>query len=143
MKTLFAALVLSVSASAFAESVSFSYSGLEAWGRSYYHCDYVEAQTEKVLELFGASNINISCYGGIEHGRMEPVSINATFDAPVVTGVVERATFKGNSWDSACGINVAIVKNVLPKFSNVKVLSKRDTCSSERSRYSYDFEITK
>lgn len=143
MKTLFAAIVLSLSASAFAESVSFSYSGFEAWGRSYYACDYVEAQTEEVLELFGATNIDVSCFGGIEYGRVSPVSVKATFDAPFMTGVVERTTLKGDRWNPSCGVNVAIINGVLPKFSNVTVLSKNDRCSSERSNYSYELEIAR
>lgn len=143
MKTLLAGIVLSLSFSAAAESVSFSYSGYEAWGRTYYSCDYVETQTEEVLEVFGATNVRVSCFGGVEYGRMSPVSVTATFELPVLVGAVERTTIKGDKWNPSCGINVAIVKNLLPAFSNVKVLSKNDRCSSERSNYSYELEIAR
>lgn len=143
MKTLIAALVLSVSASASAETLSFSYSGLESWGRSYYSCDYVEARAEEVLELFGATNISTTCYGGIEYGRVAPVTIDVTFDAPVLNGVVERTTYKGDRWNPSCGLNVAMINSFVKSFPNVKVLAKRDRCVSETSKYSYDLEISR
>jgi hypothetical protein len=143
LKTLLAALALTLSLSAFADSVSFTYSGLESEGRVYYACDYAEAQTEKFLTVFGATNVDVRCFGGIEFGRMEPVSISATFDQPMLDGVIEQVTVKGDRWNPACGLNVAIIKNLLPKFGNVTVVSKNDSCSTMRSNYSYDFSIVR
>lgn len=146
MKTLIAslALVLSFSAAA-AQKVSFTYFGNEGWGQTYYACDYAEARTEKVLAMFGATEVSVRCFGGIEFGRMEPVSITATFEAPVLMGneMASVVKYKGDAFNPACGLNVAIVKNVLPKFSNVKVLKKSDSCAFDRSNFSYEFEIKK
>lgn len=143
MKTLLAGIALSLSFGAFAESVSFSYSGIETWGRSYYSCDYVQAQTEHYLDVFGATNVRVNCFGGFEMGRISPVSVDATFELPILNGAVERVKIKGDQWVPSCGINVAIINNLLPVFTNVTVLSKKDSCSNERSNYSYEFEIAR
>lgn len=148
MKKLIAIFAVVLSTTAFArESVSFSYSGFEGWGHTYYSCDYVEAQVEKVLDLFGATEANVRCSGGIQPGSTwwGPVSVKATFEAPVLVGneVPQTVTHKGAMRDSACGLNVAIVNALLPKFSNVKVLKKNDSCAFSSSNFSYTFSITK
>lgn len=143
MKTLLAGIALSLSFGAFAESVSFSYSGMETWGQSFYSCDYVQTQTEHVLEIFGATDVHVNCFGGVEFGRMSPVSVNATFELPILNGAVERLSIKGDRWTPSCGVNVAIIKNLLPVFTNVTVLSKNDSCMNERSNYSYQLEIAR
>ncbi len=147
MKKLIVLATLALSASAFAadQKVSFSYSGLEGWGRSYYSCDYVEAQTEKVLELFGAQNVEVRCSGGIQWGQAWPVSVTASWDAPALSGreVAETVKLKGDSWNPACGLNVTIVKNLAPKFSNVTIVKKSDSCAFQSSNYSYEFAIVR
>lgn len=147
MKKLFAAVVCALSLSAFAgsEKVSFGYSGIEGWGQSYYSCDYAEAQTEKHLATLGATQVDVRCTGGIEFGRMWPVSVTATFDLPVLSGrnEAEAVTIKGERRNPACGLNVAIIKAILPKFSNVTVLAKNDSCAFASSTYSYDLSIVR
>lgn len=146
MKKLLALALVSLSVTAFArETVSFGHSGMEGWGQSYYSCDYVEAQTEKVLEMFGATEIDVHCSGGIEFGQVWPVSVRASFETPVLTGteVAEMVKYRGDSWNPSCGINVKIVKSLLPKFSNVTVVKKSDSCAFQRSNYSYEFAILK
>ena len=147
MKKLFALVALALSVSAFAadHKVSFSYSGIESWGRSYYSCDYVEAQTEKVLELFGAQNIEVRCSGGIEWNQAWPVSVTAKWDAPALSGrdVAETVKLRGDSWNPSCGINVKIVKTLAPLFSNVTIVKKSDSCAFQSSNYSYEFAIVR
>lgn len=147
MKTVIAlAIALTSFATLARETVSFSHSGLEGWGVSYYSCDYAEARTEKVLELFGATQIDVTCTGGLDFGRFPmPVSITASFEAPVLVGteVAQTVKYRGDAWNSSCGLNVAIVKNLLPKFSNVTVVKKNDSCAFSSSNYSYEFSIVK
>lgn len=144
-KLIVLAALLSTSAFAADHSVSFGYSGMEGWGRTYYSCDYVEAQTEKVLELFGAVNADVRCSGGIQYGQAWPVSVTATWDAPALSGreVAETVKLKGDAWNPACGLNVAIVKNLVPKFSNVTIVKKSDSCAFQNSNYSYEFSIVR
>lgn len=147
MKKIIALVTLTLSLSSFAaEKVSFTYNGNEGWGQTFYSCDYAEAQTESYLELFGATEIEVYCFGGISAGTMiSPVSINAKFELPVLNGseVALITEVKGDNWNPACGINTYIVKKLLPKFSNVAVLSKSDSCAFQSSNYSYKFSITK
>lgn len=146
MKKLIALFVLVFSFASFAkETVSFTYTGNEGGRQSYYACDYVEYQTEYFLELFGATNIDISCFGGIQPwGSMQPVSIRASFDLPVIAGnSVEEVKVQGDTWNPNCGVNVKIVKTLLPKFSNVEVVKKSDSCAFATTNYSYQFNIAK
>lgn len=138
-------MLLSFGAIAGEKTVSFSYSGIESYGRSYYACDYVEYQTEKMLELFGATQIDVRCTGGIQHGSMWPVSVRATFDVPAIMGneVAKVEKVQGDFSRPACGLNTTIVKRLLPSFTNVKVLKKSDSCAFASSNYSYTFEIAK
>jgi hypothetical protein len=147
MKTLFAVLtlVLSLSAMADQKKVSFSYHGYEGSNRSFYSCSYAEAQTEKFLELFGATQVYVSCFGGIQYGNVGPVHLTATFETPVLVGteMTKVSKVKGDMSNPACGLNTTIVSTLLPYFSNVKVLNKDDSCAFARTNYSYTFQITK
>lgn len=140
------ALVSSVSAFAAKEKISIHYSGFEGWGRTYYACDYVEHQTESFLKLFGATQIDVRCTGGIQpYGSAWPVSLTATFETPTLVGneveTVEKVD--GDSRSPACGLNTTIVKKLLPLFPNVKVLKKNAGCGFSTSNYSYTFSILK
>ena len=147
MKNVFFVLALALTGSAFSaeNNVSFGYSVNEGWGTSYYSCDYVEAQTEKVLELFGATDVSVRCSGGIEFGSMWPVSVTATFNSPVLSGreVAEVVKLKGDNSNPSCGLNVKIVKSLLPSFNNVSVIKKNDSCAFQSSNYSYEFAIVR
>jgi hypothetical protein len=147
MKNVFFVLALALTGSAFSaeNNVSFGHSGYEGWGMSYFSCDYVEAQTEKVLELFGATDVSVRCSGGIEFGSMWPVSVTATFNSPVLSGreVAEVVKLKGDNSNPSCGLNVKIVKSLLPSFNNVSVIKKNDSCAFQSSNYSYEFAIVR
>jgi hypothetical protein len=147
MKKLIAVMALALSVSAFAadHKVSFSHGGMNGWGQSYYSCDYAEAQTEKVLALFGAQNAEVTCSGGIQYGQMWPVSVTASWDAPALSGreVAEVVKLKGDTWNPSCGLNVAIVKNLVSHFANVTVVKKSDSCAFANSNYSYEFSIVR
>src|SRR5690606_2512354 len=116
MKIFLSALFIFASVSAFAqkENVSFTYFGNEGGRRSFYACDFVEYQTEKYLKLFGATSIEVYCTGGINHGHISPVSVRAKFETPRLMGNEVTVTQKvqGDSFNPACGINVAIIKNL-------------------------------
>src|SRR5665648_169560 len=114
MKKLFAVLALVVSFSALAgqQKVSFTYSGFEGSNRYFYACDYAEGQTESFLKLFGATEIRVSCFGGIQFGQMSPVTVRATFEAPDMVGneMATISTVKGDRSNPACGLNTTIVR---------------------------------
>ena len=146
MKKLIAAVLcaLSLSAVAATETVKFSHNGIETWGRSYFSCDTVEAQTERALKALGATQINVDCTGGIRPGQMWlPVSVTASFEVAALQGneTAVTKTIKSRPGQESCSMNVLIMKSVLPKFSNVTVLEKRDRCSSPNTRWSYTVSI--
>jgi hypothetical protein len=144
MKSLLAIISLGLSFSAFSfdHEVSFSYSGNESWGRSYYNCDYAQVQTESFFITFGATYISIRCTGGLESGQFWPLGITASYDAPVLSGVNSAVNVKGDRRNPSCGLNAHIVRSLLPHFSNITVISKSDSCSSPSANYSYEFSIT-
>jgi hypothetical protein len=147
MKKLMAVVALVLSVSAFArENVTITYSGYEGWGRSYYSCDYAEARTETVLELFGATNVSVTCSGGLDRGHYwGPIRVKASFDLPVLAGneVAETVKFRSTGSNTSCALNVKIVKSLLPSFDNVTVVKKNDSCVSASSSYSYEFSIVR
>jgi len=147
MKFLAGLCFLALSFSAMArERVSFFYSGVEGWGNSYYACDYVQDQTERVLEMFGATEVMVYCTGGIDMNRFpSPVSVQAYFELPVLNGseIPQTLKFVGDSLSPNCGLNTTIVRSLLPKFTNVKVVKKSDACAFYSSNFSYEFLVTK
>lgn len=76
---------------------------------------------------------------------MWPVSVTASFNSPVLSGreIAEVAKVKGDNRNPACGLNVTIVKSLLPSFSNVTVVKKSDSCAFASSNYSYEFAIVR
>lgn len=137
---------LLISTSAFAANINFTYFGNEGGRQSYYACDYVEDQTQSYLELLGATNIDVRCSGGIQPSgwSVQPVSIRASYDLPVVTGQsVETVEIQGDAFNPACGINVRIMKEALKTFSNVEVLKKQDSCAFASSNYYYKLNIAR
>lgn len=144
MKTALLSALL-VSSSAFAANINFTYFGNEGGRQSYYACDYAQYQTESYLELLGATNIDVTCFGGIQPwGSVQPVSIRASYDLPVVTGQsVETVELKGDSFNPACGINVRIIKEILKTMTNVEVVKKQDSCAFATTNYYYKLNIAR
>ena len=146
MKTLFIVMMMSLSLPAFArESVSFTHFGNNGGNQSYYACDYAQDQTESFLDLVGATNVDVTCSGGIQPwGTAFPVSIRADFDLPMITtSNVESVQVDGDTWNPACGLNVQIINSLVVKFPNVKVVRKSDACAFSTSNYSYLLNITR
>jgi hypothetical protein len=144
MKKLMALIVMIFSLTAFAkENVSFTYFGNEGFSHSYYACSYVEDQANAYLQLFGATNIEVYCNGGIQPwGSVQPVSLDASFDLPVVAGhAVEAVKIDGDTFHASCGINVRIIKELLKKFTNITVVKKDDACGFVDSNYHYELNI--
>lgn len=144
MKKLLTICALALSANVFAAGFSFTYFGNEGGRQSFYACDYVEYQTEQYLELLGATDIDVSCFGGIQPWGVQPVSINAKFTLPVVTGSgVEEVKIEGDTWNPACGVNVRIMKEILNVFTNVEVVKKSDACAFANSNYYYKLNVAR
>ena len=143
MKMMILLASLLVSASSFAAQVSFTYFGNEGGNQHFYACSYAEDQTFAHLETLGATNIDVRCSGGIQSSwSIQPVSIRATYNLPVVTGSgVEAVVIKGDSFNPACGLNVRIVKEILKTFTNVTVVKKSDSCGFSQSNYFYNLNI--
>ena len=121
--------------------------GIDGFSRNYYSCDFAEATLENHLEVLGASNISVSCSGGIEQNwGMFPVNLTARFDIPSATS--ENHTRSTNSrlagtrlGNSSCNFNTKLLNKLLPLFANVKVNAKRATCMDNDSRWSYDVTV--
>jgi hypothetical protein len=135
-------LALSLNALAQSVNVSFTYFGNEGNRQSYYACSYVENQAEKYLELLGATDIDVQCFGGINPSWVAPVSLDASFEVPQLSGSEgEIVEIKGDHWNPSCGINVRMIREFLKKFPHVKVLKKDDHCAFSSSNYYYQLEI--
>jgi hypothetical protein len=147
MKHLLSLVVLLFSLSAFAgdQKVTFTYLGNQGGMQSYYACSFVEERAHNWLELFGATDIEVHCSGGLETWSTGPIRVSATFNLPVLSGreVAEVVSVRGDFRNSACGLNTQMVKNFLKVFSNIEVLKKQDSCAFPGSNYSYEFSIVR
>lgn len=145
MKLITLVATLLISASSFAANFSFTYFGNEGGRQSYYACDYVQYQTESYLETLGATNIDVTCHGGIQSTwSIQPVSIRAKYDLPEVTGTsVETVELKGDSFNPACGINVRIISEILKTMTNVSVVKKNDSCAFATTNYYYKLNVAR
>jgi hypothetical protein len=147
-----ALLALVVSASSFAgeyvsKKVSFSVGGMGGFNTTYYNCDSVEDRVESHLETLGASNISVRCSGGLDTwSSMPPMPayVTASFDAqlPSNGGGVEEMTLKAR-FDQDCELNTKALQAILPEMPGVTIVSKRDSCFDNRSRWFYEITIAR
>ena len=121
--------------------------GIDGFSRNYYSCDFAESALESHLEKLGASNISVSCSGGIEYNwGMFPVNLAARFDMPSATPEnhtrSENTRVSSRSFgNSSCNFHTKLLNKLLPLFTNVKVNAKRATCMDNDSRWSYDVTV--
>ncbi len=149
MRTLIV-LALTVSFSAFAgeyvkQKVSFSPNTYTGSGtQTYYNCDSVEDMAISHLESLGATNVRVICSGGIGWGNPfpTPAFLSGSFDAPVPTagGPAQAVELKGSE---SCNLNTEFLDYVIPKFSGVKVVSRKASCHGGRfDRWAYMLDVT-
>lgn len=128
------------------KKVSFSVGGRGGLNYSYYNCDSVKDTVEALIEKLGGSSVSVRCTGGLDTwGNMPPMPayVTATFDnAASGNGPTERVTLKSR-FESSCELNTTALNAILPQFENITVVSKRDTCFDNRSRWSYDLDIVR
>lgn len=137
------ALVFSVSASAgewATRKLSFSPSTYSAGNTTWYNCDSVERTLEKHLKDLGASNVRLTCSGGIGYGRFpSPAVVSGKFDVPVSAESVETITLQGRE---SCKLNTEFLDYVLPMFPSVTVLSRKASCWGGRAdSWKYTLQI--
>jgi hypothetical protein len=142
MKKIICLISLFFSLNLFAAQINFTYFGNQGSNQSFYSCDYVEDQATQYLEVFGATNIDLFCTGGITNWSWSPVSLRASFDLPVVTGNnFEEVRIAGDVWSPACGLNTIIIREILKSFKSVKVLEKQYHCAFADSNFYYLLQI--
>jgi hypothetical protein len=121
--------------------------GIDGFSRNYYSCDFAESALESHLETLGASNISVSCSGGIEYNwGMFPVNLAARFDMPSATPEnhtrSENIRVSSRSFgNSSCNFHTKLLNKLLPLFTNVAVNAKRTSCMDNDSRWSYDLTV--
>jgi len=137
-------MLLSVAAFAAPQEVTVSYWGHEGGNEHYYSCDLARATAESHLVKLGATEIEVNCSGGIQpSGSMQAIYLNATFNTPDVGDryVEEVIEIRGDAFNPACGLNVAIIRQFLKVFSNVEVLKKTDSCAFQGSNFFYQLNV--
>jgi len=134
-----ALLLLITTTNVFASEVfSFYYSGFEGRNRVFLSCDYAEDTTYSVLEKLGAVDIEVNCYGGINTGSMQPVSIRASYTKLNQTQSGDILTINSNSGN--CFFDTKLIDNLLRNFPEYKIISRRRHCFSSTDSYQYNLE---
>ncbi len=146
---LIAATLMFLSFNAFSfETVRFSYTdfGNDGFSRNYYSCDFAEAALESHLELLGASNISVSCFGGIQSWGVTPVSLSASFDVPTATAenhtrMTQVRLESADRFETACFFHTKLLTQLLKLFPNAVTRAKRTSCFDNRTRWNYDLNV--
>lgn len=155
MRTILLGLILSIGASAQmidAQTVntktSFRISSIGDFGsRIYYNCDSVENEVERMMEAFGASNVNVTCSGGLSPwgGFATEAFVRLSMDVlkadieGVMRGEYQRVEVK--SFDN-CHLLKEITNNTHGLF-DVKNLTYTTRCSSTFKRFSLSGDFLK
>lgn len=126
----------------FAAQINLTYFGNQGSYQNYYACSYAEERTENYLALFGATNVEVYCTGGITNWSITPISLSAKFDMPAVSGEnFEKVEITGDTWNPGCGLNTAIIREIIKTFKSVQVLEKQDHCAFSDSNFYYLLQI--
>lgn len=142
MKKIISLIGLLFCLNGFAAQINLTYFGNQGSYQNYYACSYVEDQTEQYLALFGAMNVEVNCTGGITNWSVSPINLRATFDMPAISGnSFEKVEIAGDVWNPGCGLNTAIIKEILSVFKSVQVLDKQDHCAFSDSNFYYLLQI--
>ena len=128
---LFAIALAAGVANAAEKSLSFNYSNHNA----YYACSFAEAQMTKTLTAVGATDISVSCTGGIEHNQFWPVSVDATFSHELQGG--KSVVLKGRE---SCEFNVKMIQAVASAV-DAEVVKAQDTCWDADGNYKYELFV--
>jgi hypothetical protein len=128
-----------------AQVIRFSHTdfGRDGFGQYYYNCTSAESSLEGYLAELGVQDVRVNCYGGIENWGMFPITLEARFTAPQGQTETEVLFSSRQRGDSSCFFHTKLLNALLAKLAHVKVISKRDRCSSQDSSWSYKLSVKK
>ena len=150
MKILLSLLMLGFAAPAFAvdcksaelqtRELNWTYSSFH----NYYHCDFVERESEKILAEMGAVNVDVRCRGGLPHSDF--VRVTATFASHASLDGGDREACQEDVrlryWNDSCDLHERMIDKYLEGFE-VRSLEKRSSCRDSRGRLEYNFNVLK
>ena len=119
------------------ENIQFEYTS----PRSSYHCDFVKAETAAILRKLGATQIFVSCTGGIPYGRTNYVQ--AQFQSLRQT-TVDKSTRKAGmtqiilQFHQLCDLHEKIMAELLVGF-DVFNYTDSGVCNFSNGEKGYDF----
>jgi hypothetical protein len=108
-------------------------------------CSYAEPVVMDWAKKFGATEIEITCSGGIQPpGMITPISLTVKYIPTDLSGQTSQETIEleSDGWNSNCNYDSSLMRAMLREFTNVKALRKSDACFTARDRYSFKLEVT-
>lgn len=119
------------------EKVSMTYFGNEGRNRVYLSCDYVERAAEDILDQLGATDIDVTCTGGLDYGYYTPVSVRASYSLATDAAA---ATIKSD-FNSNCYFDTKFIDTVIRSSDRLSKTRSSGYCFNSESRYQYSVEI--
>ena len=120
-------------------------------GKIYYRCDTVENTAKEMLQVMGARNVQVKCYGGITDTTPSfawDSSLDVKYDSVKEASASDSQTVQAD-YSSAvvkdyqnCFLANQLFKKFQKTFS-IKNLSGLRSCSSPDSNYKYSFDVLK
>jgi hypothetical protein len=108
-------------------------------------CSYAEPLIAEWAAKFGASEIEVTCSGGIQPpGMITPITLILKYVPTDLSGATSKETIEleSDGWSSNCNYDSSLMRAMLREFTNVKALRKSDACFTARDRYSFKLEVT-
>lgn len=119
--------------------IDFVYDGV----RSYYHCDYVKAETEVILRKLGAHDIFVECSGGLPYSGPNFVQTKFIAHREVVadksTHMAKRTPVE-IKFKSSCDLHATILDAVLVGFSSYE-LDAAKSCWYSEGNINYKMKV--
>jgi hypothetical protein len=128
MRLTLISLIMIFSASSFAKSFTFFYSGFEGRNRVMLSCHYVEGRISEIMNDIKAESFDIDCRGGLDFNWYTPITVTVDFEEHISTNAGEIIDIKSGFNDN-CYFDTRFMRRLIDEHPNLEALRKREGCS--------------
>ncbi len=127
-----------------AEFFNFHFFGNSGGRSTFISCDYAQPVAEEWMAKFGATNVDVRCYGGITPTGAYPLSLRVKFTPTDLSGPTrtEHVVIESDMNHRVCDYDTQLMRTLLRELPNIKATAMRDHCFNHDSRYEYQLDVT-
>lgn len=126
------------------ESFNFNFFGNSGGRTTYVSCDYAQPVAEEWMAKFGATDVEVRCYGGITPTGAYPLSLRIDYTGTSLSGSTQtdHVVIESDMDHRVCDYDTQLMRTLLRRLPNIKATAMRDHCFSTDSRYEYQIDVT-